>query len=159
MRREVEHRFPKQAALRWKKNSIKIVEEKIDLEKLFKGEVDEILKRVERFYGYGPKLSRLLLRSLVDLKIIKKPVGFDEMSLPTDVHVINLAVRSGLFKEKLSANKVRKAWTEIALESGIVPADLDRALWTLGSDFCFKKKCEECPVKELCMKPVASKKN
>ena len=148
MKEKVEHRFPKQAALRWKKNA------NVNVITLFKGNTNEILEKIEEFYGFGPKLSRLLLRSVVDLKVINQPKGFEKMSLPTDVHVINLGERSGLFNKKPKAEEAREAWTEVAFEKNIVPVDLDRALWSLGADFCFNKKCLDCPMGKICVKPV-----
>ena len=158
--RKLGMRFPVQAAQRWRENSKKLVEEyNAKALGIFQGNTEEIIKKIKEFNGFGDKLSRLLLRTVVDAGVIKKPVGFEEMSLPTDIHVVKLAFRSGLLSgEKPNyskhVKKAREAWTGISLEEKKIPADVDRALWVLGAEYCSKKRCKECPLKNKCMDKV-----
>ncbi len=158
--REFGMRFPAQAAARWEENSEKLIRKyNSRVLKVFKGNTEEVIRKIKEFKGFGDKLSRLLLRTIVDAGIINPPAGFEEMSLPTDIHVVRLAFRSGLLtgeKPEYSKHveKARKAWTEISLEEGFVPAEVDRALWVLGAEWCYKKKCKECPVRKECADKV-----
>jgi len=154
---ELRMRFPRQAAERWKRNSQKLIKGYDGrVLNVFKGDADEILQKLREFYGFGDKLSRLLLRVMVERGIIKQPKGFERMSIPTDIHDVKLAYRAGLLREEPDyskhAKKVREAWTRLSLERGFLPADVDRALWVLGAEWCYKKRCDECPVKEECLK-------
>ncbi len=157
--KELKMRFPAQAAKRWKLNSAALGRMDDRIESVFEGTTNEVLEKIAAFHGFGPKLSRLLLRAVVDEGVIPAPEGFEKMELPTDVHVTKIAIRSGLIGGRLdnyqkSVPEARKKWTEVAEMLGVMPADLDRALWVLGAEWCSKKRCSHCPLREFCLLPA-----
>ncbi|MHA1506064.1 MAG: hypothetical protein ACTSR0_02595 [Candidatus Asgardarchaeia archaeon] len=43
-------------------------------------------------------------------------------------------------------------WRKAAQKLGIPPWKLDEPIWALGSKLCTKRKCNQCPVENLCDK-------
>jgi len=160
LRSELRLRFPKQGAIRWKENSKRIISfADGNFSKFFsrKLNAETWVEEIKKFYGFGDKLARLLLRVLVDTKLMKKPKGFDFVSMPTDIHDVKLAFRSNLLSGEVPnyskhSKIVREAWSKACLKAGLSPMEVDKALWALGANFCYHKKCKLCPMAKLCNK-------
>jgi len=160
LRKNLRLRFPKQGAIRWIENSKRIIKfSNGSFSDFFKRNLtaEEFVLEIKKFYGFGEKLARLLLRVLVDLNLIKKPKGYDLIPMPIDIHDVKLAFRSGLLSgETPNYSKhskiAREAWTKACLKARLSPMDVDKALWALGANFCYFKKCLNCPMSDLCNK-------
>jgi hypothetical protein len=111
----------------------------------------------------GPKISSLWIRMLRDNIGITKLKKFDEVPIPTDIHIARATLSIGVVRGKYQGNLsalfpiIRKAWFESVkglLVDGrpMIALDLDEPLWHLSKYGCtFRdKETGDCPVYNRC---------
>jgi endonuclease III len=159
LRRYLSTRFPFEAAKRWYRNSIILLQlYEGDPRNIFKGSRDakEIFKRISQFRGLGKKTGGLLLRCMVDLGF--RVENINDIPPPVDIHDIKIAFSTKIaYSEHYSEKNARKfarviqsVWSYICKKGNLNWPRVDRALWLLGSIGCSKKKCNICPISNFC---------
>jgi endonuclease III len=88
--------------------------------------------------GIGPVTTNIFLRELRDIWKKTKP--------PFSRFTIYGA-------QSLGIKDLRKIWEENRIE-GFTFADFESAFLKLGKNFCLKKKCKTCPVKNYCIRKI-----
>ncbi|MCK4278629.1 MAG: hypothetical protein KAW82_05555 [Desulfurellaceae bacterium] len=88
--------------------------------------------------GIGPVTTNIFLRELRDIWKKTKP--------PFSRFTIYGA-------QSLGIKDLRKIWEENRIE-GFTFADFESAFLKLGKNFCLKKKCKICPVKNYCIRKI-----
>ena len=113
--------------------------------------VKEVRKRLKKFIGIGPELSRLAVLILVrDHKKIGGEISFRYLDPKIDVHVKRVFKRTGLIE-----NDDTKTALEVARSlNPEFPAILDYPAWKIGQEFCHAKipKCGNCNLESVCNK-------
>jgi endonuclease III len=153
-------RFPSEAAKRWYKNSIILLQlYQGDPRNIFKGSRDakEIFKRITQFRGLGRKTGSMLLRCMIDLGLAKLE-NINDVLPPVDIHDVRIAFYTKIaHSEEYSEENAQKftrviqnVWSYICKEGNLNWLKVDRALWLLGSNGCAKKKCNNCPINNFC---------
>lgn len=147
-------RYPNVSAERWIDNSQKLLEEfDGDPRKIFRANEDatEVMKVIHDFNGFGKKIGNLFFRAMINLGFGNNLNNIEEITPPIDRHDLNLTYRLGIINEETDdTNYVKKIWKSICKEGNINWLILDKALWLLGSEGCYKDKCKECPVNSYC---------
>lgn len=158
-------RYPTQSAKSWIFNS-EILIDKYEGEpiNLFKSTNNAIslFKQIKEFRSYGAKTSGLLLRVIRGVGFNRKLENIADVPLPIDIHDSRIAFTCGIYNPEGADNiqkiynspkhikKIEKIWRNAAKSAGVEWAEIDRALWLLGSIGCTKKLCNECPIKLYC---------
>lgn len=134
----------------WRHNAISWLEHFAgDPRNLFEGAhwaVDRIKREVlqrDRFRGLGgPKIFPLWLRMLADIERYNF-TGFDELSIPVDIHVARATFTTGLLRgsyrgalDEAMLGCIRNAWREACLAEGDVAMLFDEAMWQLSRLGC-----------------------
>lgn len=153
-------RYPKQTAISWYENSVALLNRYGgDARKLYRchSDASAVMRAICDFRSYGPKTGGLLLRAIVGLGFARVH-KLDEVLLPVDVHDSRIAMYTGILhpiKEHSSLPSVvtvQHVLQHACKTVGIGWADVDRALWLIGSRGCVNVRCAECPLKDLCEK-------
>lgn len=116
----------------------------------------ELYQFITSIHGYGQKTGGLLLRLIYELGIGDFKDSLDH--IPMDRHDIEISYLNGIVKkEKLTNKEIKElgsTWIKAALESGISACDIDKYLWTIGNQLCYKKGCNNCPIRTTCEKKI-----
>ena len=115
--------------------------------------VKEVRKRLKKFSGIGPELSRMAVLILVrDYRKIGGETSFGYLNPKIDVHVKRVFKRTGLIEngDKKSAIDVARSLNRK------FPAILDYPAWKIGQEFCHEKnpKCGICKLGSVCKKYI-----
>ncbi|MDE6141080.1 MAG: hypothetical protein K2G03_00610, partial [Bacilli bacterium] len=114
--------------------------------------IEELENFVKSIGGYGQKTGGLLIRLVVDANIIANVK--DLTFIPIDRHDMEISYLSGILdKPNLNEREIRKL-SDILINSGhkigLDASTVDKYLWNIGSSFCNKEKCENCPLMSIC---------
>ena len=157
-------RYPRQAAKSWYLNTKQLIKiYKGDPRNLFQSAPDAqiLLKNIRAFRGYGAKIGGMLLRAIVGLGF-SEVSGLEKVLVPVDIHDSRISFFTEILKpvEKVPPNdkmnynayvsKVQQILLESCNELKIKWLNTDRALWLIGSRGCVKRRCIECPLKDIC---------
>lgn len=155
-------RYPKETAKIWYLNSRKLLDDFTgDPRKIFLSTSDArmLIKRIMAFRGYGPKIGGMLLRAAIGLGFAKVE-GIEDVLLPVDIHDSRISFFTGIIKvpdqdvSKIDYYAHVKQVQRILLSAcnalGLEWLDTDRALWLIGSRGCVTRKCEQCPLNDIC---------
>lgn len=153
-------RFPSEAAYRWYKNSISLLElYDGDPREIFRGSgnAKEILRKITQFRGFGRKTGTMLLRGAIDLGFVELK-DIDDVLPPVDIHDIRIAFNTKIaHSSEYSEENARKftrviqnVWSYLCKEGHLDWLKVDRALWLLGSNGCAKGNCSICPINDFC---------
>lgn len=117
----------------------------------------ELYDFVKSINGYGQKTGGLLVRLIYEANICR--LSDTLKNIPIDRHDIEISYLNGIIKKKdLSKKEIEdlgKLWVQVAMNNHIDPCEIDKYLWTIGSAFCSKNRCNECPLKFNCTcKPI-----
>ena len=113
---------------------------------------------ISQIKGLGQKTGGLLLRLLIDEKLIEPIDGITD--IPIDRHDIDLCVWlgiiSGITIEEVKKNKkviklLSSIWVAAAKDLNISPSLADQYMWIIGSRYCSKKQCHICPLVNNCI--------
>ena len=133
-------RYINEAVKRWKINSAKLLDYyKGDPVNIFRDTnyAKEVMKRIGKFRGFGPKIGNFFFRSMVNTFNFKLK-NLEEISQPVDVHDIRLTYEWGFINSKRMTPKnirrVKDIWQEACKKAKISWLIFDRALWILGSE-------------------------
>lgn len=114
-------------------------------------DLDKFIKGIK---GYGQKTGGLLIRIIYDSKICN--FCDDVTSIPIDRHDIEISYLTNIIDENKLSNKqieqLSNMYVKASKESNVNPSDLDKYLWNVGNSFCSIKKCDNCPLNEMCAK-------
>ncbi len=157
LRKYLKPRFPNQAIKRWLNNSQLLVNNyQSNVKNVFKGDVKNILNNLSDFYGFGPKISNLLVFFMIEQKLIS-PKSLDGLMMPIDSHDVNISLWTKIALETNSredkyfyASQLQKFYTDYCKDNDINILDLDRAMWITGSYGCSKKLCSSCKINSSC---------
>lgn len=113
---------------------------------------EELHDFINSLKEYGQKTGGLLIRTIVDSEICTFSEEMD--FIPLDRHDIKISYLCGVIeKERLSANEIAelsKSWISNAKKADISPSNIDKYLWEIGSTFCNRKECTDCPLSSIC---------
>lgn len=97
----------------------------------------EILKRIQQFRGFGPKIGNFFFRAMVNTFNLEFD-DIEDIPQPVDVHDIRLTFEWGLIDNKRltqkNVQKTQKVWQKACKKTGISWLEFDKALWLLGSE-------------------------
>lgn len=123
-----------------------------------------VSKRIRNFYGFGPKISSLLIRVFVGIGIANVD-KIEEIDFPTDIHDTRIAALTKIadIPEDITENNyspfvkiAQNTWKEACKDRQINWLQVDRALWILGSKGCTSNRHYDCPIKKYCVKGIKS---
>lgn len=101
---------------------------------------DDASAWLTKFKGVGPKTAAIVLQFALDIP-----------AFPVDTHVNRISGRLGLRPEKMNVEKAHKHLEGLFHPDTYYAAHLN--IITLGRQVCHarKPKCEECPLKDICL--------
>jgi len=164
-------RYPGETGRRWYVNSQK-------LQQLFDGDPRKLfqysrnatvlLEKIKSFRGYGPKTGGMLLRAIIGLKFAEVD-GLEKVFMPVDIHDVRISFYTGILNNNdaipdyenyhLYVKRVQEIILDTCNSLQINWLDIDRGLWLTGSKGCVKKKCNLCPLYDLCLTGQHQKKS
>lgn len=153
-------RYPNIASKKWielsKFLSINYPENQLK-EKIFSLQsYKELYYFITNIKGFGQKTGGLLLRLIFESGICNFQNDIED--IPIDRHDIEISYLNGIStKENLNNNELKELgsiWIEAARENHISACDIDKYLWSIGNQFCSKKDCLNCPLKEICKRKI-----
>lgn len=153
-------RYPRNGAKAWLKNSRHLVDHYDgDVRNLFSSDnAKEIMLRIRKMHGYGPKTSGLLFRVFIGLRFAS-PRGIEDVDFPTDIHDTRIAALTGAadiptdITENSYMPYVRLAestWRIACRSENLNWLQVDRAMWILGSKGCAFSRHHDCPIHKHC---------
>ena len=156
-------RYPKETAKSWYLNSMRLQELFAgDPRNLFCGYTDaqRLYKEITAFRGYGPKTGGMLVRAIVGLGFVKVS-GLENVLVPVDIHDSRISFFTGIVSINGSnqdaepdyysyVRDIQRILLNACNASGLSWADVDRALWLVGSKGCVRRRCSLCPLQNLC---------
>ncbi|MDE6292952.1 MAG: hypothetical protein K2L98_04650, partial [Bacilli bacterium] len=114
--------------------------------------LEELEKFIKSIGGFGQKTGGLLIRLIVEAKIInyKSDLNF----IPIDRHDIEISYLNGIVEKcDLNEQEIRtlsdsliKCGHDLGIDAGTV----DKYLWNVGNAFCNKLDCLNCPLMKNC---------
>lgn len=136
-------RYPKNSAKYWKQACEKLLSE-------YDGQVynlinstndaNELLKRILKFNGVGPKIGAMILRAIVTLQANKDIVNVEQVLLPVDVHDTRILMRTGVLNTLVGEENYlsfieisQKIIKEACLQQKRDWVIVDKSLWLTGS--------------------------
>ncbi len=117
-------------------------------ERLFGGSIDSILHRLEKIFGVGPGIARMIVIQRM-LYFWLTPPG-SELLPKTDVHVMRVFARTGVVLTDTASDKeVRSALVD---HSPHDIAIIDQVARKIGRNVCSPKNpnCPACPLRHAC---------
>jgi hypothetical protein len=118
-------------------------------ERLFDGDMQSILERLDRIFGIGLPIAHMIVIQRI-LYFGFTPPGGDLLP-KTDVHVMRVLARTGVVSTiTASDQQVRSALVGF---SPFEIAILDQVAWRVGRELCHAKKqpnCPACPLHHAC---------
>lgn len=153
IKENIHPRYPNIAVNKWIKLSAELSKynsllEHIKSFKTFK----ELNKFVKNINGYGQKTGGLLLRLIYESNICN--FSDDISTIPLDRHDIEISYLNEIINTKTLTSKQIKelsdAYIKYSNKININPNKVDKYLWEIGSKFCDKKDCENCPLCSNC---------
>jgi endonuclease III len=156
-------RYPREAARNWYLNSSRLLQNfEGDPRCLFQSSPDagKLLRQIRTFRGYGPKTGGMLLRAVVGLGFAKVD-RLEEVLPPVDIHDSRISFFTGIVREDSPRNQeaehyykycvqIQRVLRDACDSSSLAWPDVDRALWLIGSRGCAPRRCELCPLNDLC---------
>jgi endonuclease III len=125
--------------------------------------IEEIKRKLKTFPSLrGPKLTNFYIRVMGETGLFKVK-NLNELDIPVDKQVTRFTAYTGVItpsnmKFQGCANDdplrsiIQEAWRVAAKALGIAPWKLDEPIWNIGSKLCTERKCNSCPVNNLCKK-------
>lgn len=153
MKISIRPRYPNVAVDKWINLSLEL-SKYASLSKHIQGlkNFDELYLFIRNIKGYGQKTGGLLLRLIYESNICK--FNDDLGNIPLDRHDIEISYLNNVIdSKKINDKEVEKlslAYVKQAEKLGIKANLLDKYLWELGNNYCSKKRCLECPLKDIC---------
>jgi len=126
-------------------------------------EIAEVKKYLKDFPSLkGNKLSNFYIRAMAEKRLFKVK-NLNELDIPVDKQVARFTIYTGVLKllseqfvgcaqENPLRPLIEEAWRHAAKTLGTAPWKLDEPMWTIGSKLCSERKCQKCPVEDLCDK-------
>lgn len=113
---------------------------------------NELMDFINNIKCFGQKTGGLLIRIISDSKICK----FNEFikSIPIDRHDIEISYLTGIISDfKINEKEIKglsNTYVNASLQLNLNPSEIDKYLWDIGSSFCNKRKCLDCPLNKIC---------
>lgn len=161
LRLNIHVRYPNECARRWLALSVILNSQyNGNPQEMFKDKTTyyEFKEEISKIKGFGQKTGGLLLRMLIDNKMLNPIDGISE--IPIDRHDIDLSiwlrVIAGATADEIKRNNkliksLSDTWVEASNKLLISPSLADQYLWIIGSQFCTSQRCFACPLKGLCV--------
>lgn len=153
MKNNIHPRYPNVAINKWLNLSIELskYDNLLDMIKKFRS-FNELNSFIRTINGFGQKTGGLLLRLIYESNIcsFNDKLGY----IPLDRHDIEISYLNDIIdSRKLNNNQIEEL-SSLYIKSGEklgIDANLiDKYLWNIGSDFCNKKNCFNCPLHDNC---------
>lgn len=158
MKENIHPRYPNVALNKWLNLSNVLSEYSSLKDELIKMNLSELESFIKGIGGYGQKTGGLLIRLIVEAKIINddKDLNF----IPIDRHDMEISYLNKITqKRELNEEEIRKL-SDILIKSGkqvgAYAGTVDKYLWNVGDTFCNKKECNNCPLKSTCISKIRS---
>lgn len=156
MKENIHPRYPNVALNKWfnLSNELTKYDNLMDVVKSFQT-FQDLRNFIQDMSGYGQKTGGLLLRLIYEADIC----SFDEITcIPLDRHDIEISYLTGIItKKELSAKEIESLcdiFIQVSKELKIKANIIDKYLWEIGSRFCNKKDCLNCPLKITCKSKI-----
>ncbi len=154
MKENIHPRYPNVALSKWLALSKELAKYSSLKEKIITMNLNNLEKFINNIGGFGQKTGGLLIRLIVEAKIINddKDLNF----IPIDRHDMEISYLNGIInKRELSDEEIRKLSSLFIKSGNLIGVDagtVDKYLWNVGDTFCNKKNCHNCPLSETCKK-------
>lgn len=121
-------------------------------------------KTVEKpeFRGFGPKIATLTVQwanqyfiPLEDADLIGIPVDFQVSRILIQTGAIDISSPQNAFQ--ITHRTILPLIKYICQKEDIKPKDVSEALWLVGSCCCNSRRCNLCPIEDLCTKIISRK--
>lgn len=153
MKNNIHPRYPNVAVDKWLNLSKELSKYNNLLEKIKEfNNFNELNLFIRNIKGYGQKTGGLLLRLIYESNVCKfnDKLGY----IPLDRHDIEISYLNSIIDSRKLNNSQIEELSSLYIKSGEklgIDANLiDKYLWNIGSDFCNKKNCINCPLYEDC---------
>lgn len=152
MKENIHPRYPNVALKKWMNLSRQLSQYDSLIEKIKLMNLSGLESFVKNIGGFGQKTGGLLIRLIVEAKLISDDQDLN--FIPIDRHDIEISYLNGIVeKRELSEHEIRKLsdiFIKIGKEKGIDAGTIDKYLWNVGNTFCNRKDCLSCPLRENC---------
>lgn len=154
MKENIHPRYPNVALKKWINLSKKLANYDNLKEMIESMSLEKLESFVRGIGGFGQKTGGLLIRMIYEANIID--THEDLQFIPIDRHDIEISYLNGIIsKMNLNEQEIRelsdtliKCGHRIGLSASVV----DKYLWNIGSTFCNKGNCLNCPLNNTCKK-------
>jgi hypothetical protein len=127
----------------WVENSSRLNEKYNNDPRSIRGEtVEETVKRIQEFYGYGKQTPWLLFKNYIKAGIWNFPL--DQINIKIDRHATKISLGTGVIKIE-GAEEIRcdqlvpqlsEVYRKVIKQEGISPIDLNDSFWAIGQYKC-----------------------
>lgn len=154
MKENIHPRYPNVALKKWINLSKKLANYDNLKEMIESMSLEKLESFVKGIGGFGQKTGGLLIRMIYEANIID--TYEDLQFIPIDRHDIEISYLNVIVsKMNLSEQEIRDL-SDILIKSGhslgISASKVDKYLWNIGSTFCNKEDCLNCPLNNTCKK-------
>lgn len=143
----------------WIENAKKLEEQvQGDPRKLKAETVEQTLKNIQKFRGYGKEIPWLLIKNYIKAGIWDFPL--DQLNIKIDRHVIRISYGTSVITLNPQPSEIRydvltphlsRVYSKVIQQEKISPIDLNDAFWAIGQYRCGEDNavhCElDCPMK------------
>lgn len=153
IKENIHPRYPNVAVNKWIRLSKELSKYNNLLEKIKSFKTFEELNRfIKNINGYGQKTGGLLLRLIYESNLCE--ISDEISTIPLDRHDIEISYLNKIVNIKNLTSKqileLSNAYIKCSNELNVNPDKLDKYLWEIGSRFCNKKDCINCPLSSNC---------
>lgn len=154
MKENIHPRYPNVAVDKWIKLSRELVKYDDLKSYVSKMNLDNLECFVRSIGGYGQKTGGLLIRLIVEAKIIgcERDLNF----IPIDRHDIEISYLNGIVEKRNLNEQEIRGLSDLLIKCGhdlgIDASTVDKYFWNVGNTFCNKGNCINCPLREICKK-------
>lgn len=153
MRNNVHPRYPNIAVNKWLNLSMELSKYDNLLGKIKEfNNFNELNLFVRNIKGYGQKTGGLLLRLIYESNVcsFNDKLGY----IPLDRHDIEISYLNNIIDSRklnnIQIEELSNSYIKSGEKQGIDANLIDKYLWNIGSEFCNKKKCADCPLYRDC---------
>jgi len=154
-------RYPLEAAKRWYALALFLHNYNDDPLEIFKRndyDVERILNEIKKVRGFGVKSKYLFLRLFKELGFVSNYKNYEKIEMPVDINDIHVSMRTGVIRvvgnvgkaDKRLIKIIQQVWKKTCIKLGVDIFEIDRKLWFIGSVYCSRRLCKECPLSVEC---------
>ncbi len=161
MKENIHPRYPNVALDKWINLSSELVKYESLKKHISNMNLEELENFVKSIGGFGQKTGGLLIRLIVEAKIVN--CESDLNFIPIDRHDIEISYLNGIVdKSNLNEQEIR-CLSDLLIRCGhnlrIDASTVDKYLWNVGNTFCNKEDCINCPLNKNCKRKMEAVNN